>query len=172
MKDSKVYQYYTELPQWAKGAVVVGAGLVLFLVGKRVYKAVFPSDEERRNKQLEQDINDDIRQNQQNGIKPSFSDSQYVLFANTIHNGMRYCVGDDYGTVEVTMKKMLNDMDVAKLVKAFGKRKDYCFGLPTGEFDLFTYVQKELGNDYAGLSNYRVKNINADWSKKGIKYQL
>ena len=57
MKDSKVYQYYTELPQWAKGAVVVGAGLVLFLVGKRVYRAVFPSDEERKNKQLEQDIN-------------------------------------------------------------------------------------------------------------------
>jgi hypothetical protein len=38
--------------------------------------------------------------------------------------------------------------------------------------DLFTYIQKELGNEYGGLTNYRVKRINEDWSKKGISYQI
>ena len=172
MKDSKVYKYYSELPQWAKGAVVLGVGVVLFMVGKKLVKVVFPSEEDRRQKQLESDINNDINRYTNQGIKPTYNDSQYSLFANTIHNGMRYCVGDDYGTVEVTMKKMINDLDVAKLIKAFGKRPDYCFGIPTGEFDLITYVQKELGNDYGGITNYRVRNINEDWARKGIKYKL
>jgi hypothetical protein len=106
-------------------------------------------------------------------VKASFPESAYSTFANTIYNGMRYCAGDDYGTVETTLKKMKNDLDVAKLIKAFGKRQDYCFGIPaSGELDLFTYVQKELGNDWGGLTNYRVKNINADWKKKGIKYEI
>ena len=54
------------------------------------------------------------------------------------------------------MKKMINDLDVAKLIKAFGKRPDYCFGIPTGEFDLITYVQKELGSS----SILKVSDIN------------
>lgn len=172
MKDNKVYQYYTELPDWAKGAVVIGVGVVIFFVGKKAFRLVFPSESERRNKELEKSVNDEIEQLIRMGMKPSFQDSQYALFANTIHNGMRYCAGDDYGTVEMTMKKMQNDLDVAKLIRAFGRRKDYCFGLPTGEFDLFTYVQKELGNDWGGITNYRIKNINEDWLRKRIKYQL
>lgn len=171
MKD-KVYKYYTELPDWAKGAVILGGGVVIFLLGRQVYRAVFPSSEQKRKQQLDKDIKKDIEEYQRQGLKQSFPDSQMILFANTIHNGMKYCAGDDYGTVEATLKKMQNNLDVALLAKAFGTRSDYCFGLPTGEFDLFTYVQKELGNDYAGLTNYRVVRINNDWRNKGIKYQL
>lgn len=170
---NKVYSYYKDLPPWAKGAVVIGAGVVIFLVGRRLYKGLFPSELEKKNKELLNNINQEIRQNQSSGMKPTFADSNYSTFANTIYDSMRYAVGDDYGTVEVTMKKMMNDLDVAKLIKAFGSRQNYIFGLPKGNpVDLFTMVQQELGNDYAGLTNYRVKNINADWKKKGIKYQL
>lgn len=170
---NKVYTYYTELPAWAKGVVVVGGGLVAFLVLRSVYKAVFPSQEQKRNRQLIQDVNNEIKELQFKGQKPSFVESQYLTFANTIFNGIRYCVGDDYGVVEDTLKKMKNDLDVAKLVQAFGKRRRACFGIPTGgEDDLFTSVQAELGQEYAGLTNYRIGRINADWKKKGITYQI
>ena len=110
---------------------------------------------------------------QGNGKKASFSDSNYNTFANTIYNSMRFAIGDDYGTVESTLKRMKNDLDVAKLIKAFGLKQDFFFGLPAGDkMDLFTFVQKELGNEYGGLTNYRVKRINEDWSKKGILYQI
>ena len=169
----KAYQYYKDLPQWAKGIVVVGGGIVVFLVGRRLYKAVFPSDEEKKNRELQQNVNNEIQALTNQGMKPSFAESQYVTFANTIYNSMRYAVGDDYSTVEKTLKKMNNDLDVAKLIRAFGKRQDYFFGLPvSGELDLFTYVQKELGNEYGGLTSYRVKGINEEWKKKGIKYQI
>lgn len=168
-----VYKFYRELPPWAKGVVVVGGGLVLFMVGKRVYKSVFPSESDKRNRQLFNDVGKEIVKYQNSGQLASFPDSQFETFANTIYNSMRFAAGDDYDTVELTMKKMKNNLDVAKLLKAFGKRQDYFFGIPTGDpMDLFTYVQKELGNDFAGLTNYRVRNINADWKKKGITYQI
>jgi hypothetical protein len=169
----KVYQYYKDLPPWAKGVVVVGGAVVVYLVGSRVYRAVFPTEAQRKNRELEKNIDSEISKMKSNGKKASFSDSNYNTFANTIYNSMRFAVGDDYGTVESTLKRMKNDLDVAKLIKAFGLKQDYFFGLPTGDkMDLFTYIQKELGNEYGGLTNYRVKRINEDWSKKGISYQI
>ena len=169
----KVYQYYKDLPPWAKGVVVVGGAVVVYLVGSRVYRAVFPTDAQRKNRELEKNIDSEISKMQGNGKKASFSDSNYNTFANTIYNSMRFAIGDDYGTVESTLKRMKNDLDVAKLIKAFGLKQDFFFGLPAGDkMDLFTFVQKELGNEYGGLTNYRVKRINEDWSKKGILYQI
>jgi hypothetical protein len=134
---------------------------------------VFPTEAQRKNRELEKNIDNEISKLQGNGKKASFSDSNYNTFANTIYNSMRYAVGDDYGTVELTLKRMKNDLDVAKLIKAFGVKQDYFFGIPAGDkMDLFTYIQKELGNEYGGLTNYRVKRINEDWSKKGISYQI
>lgn len=171
--QNKVYQYYKDLPNWAKGVVVVGGVLVVYIVGARVYKAVFPSDKEKKNKELAKNVDSEIGNLSRNGLKASFSDSNYITFANTIYNSMRYAVGDDYTTVENTLKKMKNDLDVAKLVKAFGLRQDYFFAIPAGDkMDLFTFVQKELGNEWGGLTAYRVRSINADWQKKGINYQI
>ena len=154
----KVYQYYKDLPPWAKGVVVVGGAVVVYLVGSRVYRAVFPTDAQRKNRELEKNIDSEISKMQGNGKKASFSDSNYNTFANTIYNSMRFAIGDDYGTVESTLKRMKNDLDVAKLIKAFGLKQDFFFGLPAGDkMDLFTFVQKELGNEYGGLTNYRVK---------------
>ena len=169
----KAYQYYKDLPPWAKGVVVVGGAVVVYLIGSKVYRAVFPTEAQRKNRELEKNIDSEISKMQSNGKKASFSDSNYNTFANTIYNSMRFAIGDDYGTVESTLKRMKNDLDVAKLIKAFGLKQDYFFGLPAGDkMDLFTYVQKELGNEYGGLTNYRVKKINEDWRKKGITYQI
>lgn len=170
---NKIYEYYQGLPGWAKGVVVIGGGLVAFYVGRRLYFGLFPTESQRKNKELVNNISSEIAKAQKAGQKQSFADSNYNTFANTIYNGMRYAVGDDYGTVEKTMKQMKNDLDVAKLIAAFGMRQNYLFGIPAGSpMDLFTFVQAELGNDYLGLTNYRVKSINEDWKKKGITYQI
>ena len=72
----------------------------------------------------------------------SFPDSQYGLFANQVYDGIAYCVGDDYDSVEDTLKRMNNNLDVALLIKAYGFRQRYCFGIPAeGIMDLFTSSQ-------------------------------
>lgn len=170
---NKVYEFYKDLPPWAKGVTVIGVGLVTFFVGRRLYYGLFPTESQKKNKELVNNISTEIQTAQKSGQKPSYSDANYNTFANTIYNSMRFAVGDDYATVESTMKKMNNDLDVAKLIAAFGTRQNYAFGIPVGsKMDLFTFVQAELGQDYLGLTNYRVKRINEDWKKKGIRYQI
>lgn len=169
----KTYDAFRGLPGWAQGIIaVVGTGVTV-VVGVKVYKLVFPSATAKQQKQLVKNVDSEIAAAKTSGLTPSFPDSQYVTFANTIYEGMKYTVSDDYGTVEDTLKKMNNDLDVLKLIKAFGSRQDYTFAIPEGSpKDLFTFVNSELGNEWGGLTNYRVTSINNNWKQKGISYQI
>jgi hypothetical protein len=168
-----VYDYYKGLPAWAKGLVIVGGGVVVFLLGRKLYQYAFPPAEELKNRQLLNNASTELVNAQRRGINPSYTDTQYSAFANQIYQSMRFAVGDDYSTAQSNLKKMKNDVDVLKLIKAFGQRQNYFFGLPNGNpLDLFTFVKSELGNEYLGLTSYRISDINADWKKKGISYQI
>jgi hypothetical protein len=157
-----IKEYYGGLPTWAKGVVVVGGLFIVYAVGKKVIGIAFPSASKVRNQQLAKDITQEISRLRKTKTQ-TFNDSQYKVFANSIYEGMRYCVGDDYGGVEDTMKKMMNDLDVALLIQAYGFRRRACFGIDTGGTDdLFTSVKAELG----------VTNINNNWARKGINYRL
>jgi hypothetical protein len=171
--QQKIYDYYKDLPPWAKGVVIVGVVGVVVYGGVKLARVIFPPKSKKDEKQLEKDIKEEIEVAQDKGLKPSYQDSNYTTFANTIYDSIRYCAGDDYGNAELTMKKMKNDLDVAKLIKAYGIRQRYCFGLPAGsKLDLFSTINAELGQEWFGLTNYRVRNINEDWKAKGITYQI
>ena len=75
--ENKVYQYYKDLPPWAKGVVVVGGALVVYLVGSRLYRSVFPTETERKNRALEKNVDNEIVKLQNDGKKATFSDSNY-----------------------------------------------------------------------------------------------
>jgi len=172
MKD-KAFKVYSELPAWAKGvtAIVVVAGVAF--IGYKLYRKFNPSEKEKKNKQLLNDIDNEIAAFRNRGMKPSYSNAAYDLMAGQIYEGMRQCVGDDYTSVQNNMKKMKNDLDVAMLIKSYGIRQLYCYGINAGDpNDLFSAVQAELGNEWAGLTAYRLKDINSDWKKKGISYTL
>jgi len=165
-------EYYNGLPMWAKGAVVVGGLIIVYAVGKKVINFIFPIANKQRNQQLVKNIAQEIARLKRTKTQ-SYPDSQYLTFANKIFDGMRYCVGDDYGAVEESMKKMNNDLDVALLIQAYGFRQRSCFGLDFQPiYDLFTSVQAELGNEWGGLTNYRIDKMNNNGERKGITYRL
>lgn len=164
-------EIFTGLPAWAKGIIAVAAVGGTAFIGYKVYKGIQKTTEEKKDKELLNSVDKEIKDLEKR-MNPSFKQSEYLQYASTIHDSIMYCAGDNYGTAEDTLKKMKNDLDVALLVKAFGKRQDYCFGIPLSEYTLFDYIQKELGNEWGGTTGYRVKNINADWKKKGITYQI
>jgi hypothetical protein len=172
---AKVVESYNRLPVKTKRIVTIGVGIAVVLVLKKVYDFFLRDDISvyKQNKQLTNNVDQEIAKWRIKGLSPTYPESQYNLTANQIYDGMRYAAGDDYGNVETNLKKMNNNLDVAMLVKAFGFRQDYLFGIPEGEpKDLFTFVKSELGNEYFGITSYRLKNINANWKGKGITYTI
>jgi len=164
---------FNNLPPWARGIVFVGGIAIVGLFSIKIYKKLFPSEQAKKNKELQKEIDVEISNWIKKGQKASFSDANYLTFANTIYEGMRYGIGDNYGKVVDTMLLMNNNLDVAKLIKAFGVRQNYLFGIDTGSpLDLLTFVQSELGSEYLGLTSYRITKINNDWAKKGITYKI
>ena len=65
MAENKIFRVYEELPQWAKGVVVVGGLAVTFIVGNTIYKRInaFSDSADAQNKlrQLEDDLNNKLK---------------------------------------------------------------------------------------------------------------
>ena len=149
--------------------LIAGAGLFL---GYKIYKILFKNEQEQTNAEIIKDAEKEKKELEKK-YKLTFPVSQYPIFANLIYESTKYGIGDNYGAVVNTLKKLTNDLDIATLIKTYGARQNYIFGIPTGEKkDLFTNIKAELGNEYGGLKSYRIDQINNDWKKKGIKYRV
>jgi hypothetical protein len=164
LKDS-----YNKLPQPLQ-YIVIGAGIFL---GYKLVSKLFTTGSEQLTQNVLNTNEDDIKKFAKQGLLPSFEISQYPIFANIIYESTKYGVGDSYGSVVDTLTQLKNNLDVALLIRAYGTKQNYVFGIPTGEKrDLFTNVQAELGNEFGGLTSYRITQINNNWSSKGITYKL
>jgi len=142
-------------------------GATLFLA----YKVVFKNPQDTNNENLIKDTDKELKENLKQN-KLTFAPSQYGAFANIIYESTKYGIGDNYGAVTDTLKKMQNNADVNFLTKIYGARQNYVFGIPVGEKrDLFTNVRAELGNEL-GFLKVRIDNINKDWATKKIKYRF
>ena len=165
MANDKLYNYYTELPSWAKGVVVVGGLGMLYIIGSKIYASLKPKPEDVVN--VQNDIEKLVIK-----MQPSYGDASYDQYANTIYNAQRTSAGNDSGAILDVAKLMKNDLDVAKLVKAYGTRQDYAFGFPTDSYGLFGAMRKGIESDLFGAFAYRIGKVNSDWSSKGITYQI
>ena len=149
--------------------LLIGAGI---FAGFKVLGTIFKSDSEKASALILTEAEKE-KQALQKKYKLSYNPSQYPAFANIIYESTKYGIGDNYGAVVDTLKKLKNDLDVNQLIKVYGTKQNYIFGIPQGApRDLFTNVRAELGNEYGGLTSYKLDAINKDWTKKGIKYKL
>jgi hypothetical protein len=68
-------------------------------------------------------------------LKPTYMDSQYIVFANALFAAMDG-IGTDEVAVGKIMYRMKNDLDVNKLIQAYGKKEgDDLSTWITSEFD-------------------------------------
>ena len=145
--------------------ILGGAGAFL------LYKLFTKNEQDQANALLQSQNSAELN-NFLKKYKLSFNPSQYSSMANTIYEGTKYGLGDNYPAVVATLKLLKNDADVAMLVKTYGSRQNYIFGIPQGEKrDLLTNIKKELGSNFGFFSGH-IDNVNKDWQKKGITYIL
>lgn len=91
-----------------------------------------------------------------NGQDASYLDTQYNMFADTLYTAMKG-VGTDEEAVAGVMYKMKTDVDLLKLVQAFGKRNGY---------SLTDWIASEFSQE--DKSFY----VNEVLQRKGLKFRF
>ena len=96
------------------------------------------------------------------GIKATYPDSVYYGFADSIYSAGINTYGTDEQAIYSIFSKMQNDLDVAKLVSAFGTRRAE-----------FSFVDVTLGGFLQSeLDANELNVVNNTLSQKGIKYRF
>jgi hypothetical protein len=96
------------------------------------------------------------------GVKATYPDSSYTQFASSIVSAGFNTLGTNEQAIYAIFKKMMNDLDVAKLIVAFGnQRVEFSFQtMPLG-----AWLSTELDNNEMAI-------VNKILSDKKIKYQF
>lgn len=134
---------------YAKWLGIGVAGYILFRVGKNL---LFPSSSVLSAAET-------VKKSKQTA---SYPDLQYKIYADKIYQAGYVIGGTDEGAIYDVFKAMNNDLDVAKLILAFGKRRiEFSFQ----EGSLPEFLTSELDED-------EVKEINKILQSKGIVYRF
>lgn len=159
---NKVFQYYKDLPPWAKGVVVVGGALITFLLVKGIIDRI-KKDASPENKEA-QDAANALKVLASQGIRPSYSDSQYDGFAGSIVAAINDC-GTDETVIYDIFSQMNNEADVQKMKAVYAVR-DY---KGCGE-NFFGVVSRSLSSALTSeLSDSERAQLNGILQAKGIQ---
>jgi hypothetical protein len=104
----------------------------------------------------------DIKAAQKSGETASYSSATYSQLADKIYTAVMYTWGTDEQAIYDAFNLMKNNIDVAMLIKAFGKRR-LEFSTQTAE------IGAHLSND---LDSSEISKINSILSSKGITYRF
>lgn len=96
------------------------------------------------------------------GEKQSYADGQYNVFADSLYSAFIYWAGTDEDTIYSIMDKMKNNLDVSKLIQAFGTRRQE---FTTMQYSLGAFITDEMGTS-------EVAKINQIFANKGITYRF
>jgi hypothetical protein len=182
MAQDKFYKYYTDLPGWAKGVVIIGGLGIVYIVGSTIYKKItsVSSIIDAQNKLNV--VNKDLNIKKKSGEQPSYTESQYNNFADEIEEANKPAhlnivplptwlgnvawSNQGIGMREV-FRQIKNDTDFLLLQKAYGIRtikKNFLFG---GEY---TGSLPQLVNHM--LTHYEVGGINDILESNGVTYKF
>lgn len=147
MKDKKTLYY------------VGGAVLAYFFIIKPVlqkFGIIKTKDEILREKEKEKFLQD-------TNETPTKSPGEWAIIADQIYEDLRYtALDDDKADAGYQVSRVKNNADFKLLFKAFGKRQEYVFFVPSGsEKDLQQFIRSNLSDSAIQIinSNYRKKNI-------------
>lgn len=169
--------FYSGLPPWARGVVIVGAFLVVVYVGYTIKNELTDAANARAQNAAAAAAAGDLAGLKQQGIVPSFDSSQYESWSQAIVQAIGGCIGDSSAVLAI-FQQLSNQADVLQLIVTFGIRPvDPCSLSQFG-----TWV-KSFWNSNAfsgslpymiqwGLSNSDKTMLNQALTAKGITYQF
>lgn len=159
------FAYYKEQPGWAKGLITLVLLAIVLLALYQGYALIKKGIEVAKAKKSLNTIDTNIKAMQQSGIKPSYSDSQYAAWANALQIAF-----DGYGTDEVAIENIIlmmkKDIDVLKLIEAYGVREiKGGWLMPNFTGDLASTLASELDSN-------EIRDMNQNLRNNGIQFQF
>jgi hypothetical protein len=170
--SNKAYQYYKELPSWAKGVVVVGGLAVTYIFASQIIRRLRDSQKRKEKEKSVNDASNELKDLANNGIKPTITKSQADAFADKI---VKQFTGADmflqsFGVVKGIFSQLKNDADYLLLKQQFGLRTY------NDAFNVFGWNQvKDVTLEAAiqdELTNGSISQLNSILASKGITYRV
>lgn len=168
MKNFKLTEEQIKLGIYLALGVTALVFIIKFVKKTGETIGVFDTKEEREEeKKTKEAIEGFKKETEKRGIKPTRSASQWALVADSIYNALKTsAVSDDKGKAYTELVRVLNDADAALLVKAFGTRQEFSFGIPIGKpKTLVQFVQDNFSLD-------DINDINKAYSKSGMRFKF
>jgi hypothetical protein len=159
-KQGFVKEITTGLPAWAKGVIAVGViggvGYAIYRIAKKGGNILKPIDTKKDAKKLEEQ-----------GQIPTYLSSNYKQFADALYaarsaNATLFWGGTNEKAMYNIFSKMKNDLDIVKLIEAFGERR-LSYSLQYA--NLGGFLADELNDDEIAI-------INKDLKSRKINYQF
>jgi hypothetical protein len=187
MAQNKTFQVWSGLPTWAKGIIAVGGLAIVYFTGRAIIKKLGAIKEGKDSREAVRDAEQDKRKLINQGIKPSYTKTQYQTWANQIEQAFEGC--DPFGNISwgsdsplgtisywsksgykvaMIFNQLKNNLDYLELSTAWGIRTYDACGWGTGDVkdvDLSKAIIDELNDG-------EVRDLNIILSKKGITYKV
>ena len=133
-------------------------------IGFKLYDKFFGDPNADKVKLTVDQVKTEIQKKEDAGELPTFTQTQYNTFADTLSAAMEG-MGTDETTIYRVMAKMTTLLDVMKLVSAFGVRTYHEFLWIEEQYNLGQWFQNELGAS-------EMKKLNKILSDKKINFQF
>jgi len=166
-------KYYEQQPSAVKVIVVAGIGLL----GYSIYQAIKRNEDEKNASKAATAAVSELAALAARGIYPSYGDSQFYVFINTLVQSMTGC-GTDTDMIFHVFRQIKNEADVRKLIQLFGVQYyQPCVWTSPVSYAIWQVNDKAYGGDLAtwlsyDLSQSEISTINSILKGNGLIYQF
>lgn len=166
-------KYYEQQPAAVKVIVVAAVGLL----GYSIYRKFKRDEDEREALRGAVAAQSELNELANQGIHPSYDDSQFLVFVSALTDAMNGC-GTDEETIYSVFENMQNEADVRKLITMFGLQYyEPCAIESPLSFALWQFNSKAYGGDLSTWLHYDlsagdIDKINEILEGNGITYKL
>ena len=174
---NKVFDYYKELPSWAKGVVIVGGLAVSYVFISRTIARIRKA-KDIKDVQKETDYaNRDLIELARRGIKPTIDRTQMEIIIKSLEDSMNGC-SYSQTRIENAFKKLNNEADLKLLIRDFGVRYyTPCAISSPISYAIYLSDNKHFGGTLATWLNYDlgtsdINKINKILSDKNINFKF
>jgi hypothetical protein len=129
-----------------------------------VYRMLRPAGAKEQ-QQTTTAVKTDIAKEEAKGVQATYNNANYKTLADKLYSAMNTS-GTDESAIFSVFQQLKNNIDVLKLIEAYGTRQLYTFGIPTGG-------QQNLSQALTDeLSSSDIAEINKILFTKGINYKF